>query len=433
MPVANGATPDAGFHVGGSFHEFRARNDATAKANQAKQASATPPAEARSNVSRETAKPFERGVMPQRTDTPAADAPPADPNAPPVDALADADVPPADPNAPPVEGDGQNAGPTQEDLDLLAQIKSWRDGDSVPSELAEKLLGKKYIELKNGDDVEYETFEEIKNGRMRAKDHMRGVQTRDAERAEEQRVRESYDSHFHSIGHPETGHEAMYETYTRNGMRPQLKKLAEKLAVEEQEDIDNANGVAYALAMRLGIQDMKDYRVQNARAEALARAEQNRVRDDQSRSEKFEIERLRKANQQRQDTGKQEQHMAVQRKQLEQLRPRAFEALGMDHENPIHRETFNDWLGAAIRTHKVKQLTPEIVMSAARAARDELRDRENARNGVAPKAPVRAFVPQLGPGGGGARQQPSNQPGTNGQGHSADSFAAKFIKRPWQK
>lgn len=428
MPVANGATPESGFHAGGSYHEFKARL-------------AKPAAAPAGNVSRETPAVQVHATAPAPKNTSVVPQPTA-----PAAAAADPNAPPPDPNAPPAEGDpnappaGDQAAPIErqlspEDHEKWLKLKSHLDNGTLPEEFEQVM-----VPLKNGDQVEYETLKEVREGRMRHKDHMRGVQQRDAERIQEQEHRRSYEQHFESIRNPETGHEAMYDIYTRNGMRPQLMKLAEKFAQEEQQDIDTANGIAYAVMMRLGITDGRDYRVQEARQKALTKAQNDRIEGDKSRSEKFEIERLRKQNQARQQEGKTKQEMDVQRNQLNQLRPRAFEATGLDHEHAAHRDAFDHWLGIFIRTEHHKAVSPELVMRAARAAKEDLADLD-ARRAAAGQPPLpkkapppRPFNPTLGGGNGRApgNAPPGSVPGDNGQaGWTPDAFAEKFKMRRW--
>lgn len=417
MPVANGATPDTGFHAGGNFHEFKARM---------KQPAPTPPTQ-QPPVSRETPPqppPLAKqgpNAQPQLTPPP-AETPP-DPNAPPADL--DPNAPPPDPNAPPALVERQLS---VEDHEKWSKIKAALDNGALPDE-----FGKLLIPLKNGDQIEWEPLEEVREGRMRMKDHMRGVQQRDAERVQEQKYRQSYEEHFRAINHPETGHDDMYEIYTRNGMRPTLQKLAARFAREEQEDYDNANGVAYATMARLRINDTNDYRVQEAFKNSLTRAAAARENDDKGRAERFRMGTLEKDHQARQSDTRNQQEMQVQRNQLNQMRPRAFEAVGMDHEDVVHRDRFDQYLGAAIRQHKAKALTPELVMQAARAAREDLEDEQKRRTQAGTQPPVqqpKPFVPRLGGGSGKiGGQQP---PGTGGaQGWTPDAFADHFKMRRW--
>lgn len=425
MPVANGATPDTGFHAGGNFHEFKARMKPAA-APQPQGQTQQPP------VSRETPPQppalAKQGPNPQPSlsPPPVADSNAAvDPNAPPLDANVDPNAPPVDPNAPPALMERQLS---PEDHETWSKIKAALENGTLPDE-----FGKLMIPLKNGDQIEWEPIEEVREGRMRMKDHMRGVQQRDAERAQEQQYRQSYEEHFRAINHPETGHDDMYEIYTRNGMRPTLQKLAARFAREEQEDYDNANGVAYATMARLRISDTNDYRVQEAFKNSLARSAAARDSDDKSRADKFRMSTLEKDQQSRQGDARIQQEAQVQRNQLNQMRPRAFEAVGMNHEDVVHRDRFDQYLGAAIRQHKAKALTPELVMQAARAAREDLEDEAKRRGQAASQPPVqqpRPFVPKLGGGSGKiGGQQP---PGTGGaQGWTPDAFSDHFKLRRW--
>lgn len=305
---------------------------------------------------------------------------------------------------------------------LAEAVAEWRDTGEVPKDLLEMPIA-----LKNGDEYEFETLDEVIKGRMMAKDHMRGVQARDAERAQESRIRTNYESHFEDIAHPETGHEAMYDAYTRNGLRKQLVKLAERMLTEEQEDHDTANGAAYAAMARLGIRDPNHHEVQKARNEALARCERARLADDQQRANDFKNKRREAFEEQRGTSREEAANYEVMKRQLDQLRPRAFQRLGLDHDNPKHREKFDEYMGAVIRRENLPRLTPDAVWKAAKMAKQEL----NAR--PAPAVPQRQgpkpFVGRLGASGG--RKPGAGGPGGKQERLSTSVMETKFGVRKW--
>lgn len=434
MPVANGATPESGFHAGGNFHEFRQRAESQAKAAQAAKAAqqqqAPKPQTPAQQVAQVSPTHKTLGEAQQAAQQPKIDAPPEGTDGSTVPAETAGEIPPegavADPNTDP------NAPPqvTPEQLEKLKLLQEWESSDTLPLDVARKLFGEKLIPLPNGDQVEYETWEEVVNGRLRQKDHMRGIQQRDQERAQEQHIRKGYEEHFQAISNLDdipSSANTMYEVYTRQGMRPILMAVAEKLAQEEQEDRDHAHGYAIAFAKRNGIQDWNHYDVQKALNQALEQRRAFREQQDRGKRDQFEIERLRALQQQKVDEGQREQHFEVQRRQLAQLRPVAFAKVGLDHNNDLHRMKFDEWMAAAIHTTKAKALTPELVMRAARAAAEDLRDQ---KGGAPPqqRRPAQPFVPKLGVGGGGSRQAPQTE-----QRLHAGNFLERHNMDPWKK
>lgn len=336
------------------------------------------------------------------------------------------DQPPAEPTETPPD---QAAQITKEDLELLAKAKAWLAGNEIPEE-----FGSRLVALKDGDNIEYESLDEVRAGRMRQRDYTRAMQQHLREKETWQQSENAYKAHFDAIFSDENegaaGGDAMYEIYTRAGKRKQLLALGTRLAREEQAIIDGANGVGYAIMHRLGIQDPNDYRVQQAVKREYERRHHELDREARNRSIAFENQQLRRVASQRQQQASDNQHFESQRKSLEQLRPRAFEALGLNHDDPNHRRHFNVYLGSIIRTEGLNRVTPELVMKAARAAREEVelqRKRLAAANGNghgATQTGQRGFQPSVGPSGG--------APGAaKPQQWHAESFAEKFKLPRW--
>jgi hypothetical protein len=332
----------------------------------------------------------------------------------------------ADPNAPPPMA----ASPEEQlakDAADLAQFRALQSGQISPEDAFE-LLKKVVIPQKHGDEVEYETLEEVAKAGMRLRDYHRQFQQWGEKEQRYQQHIQAFETHFQQIDDPNTGGEALYEVYSRRGNRKQMKDMALKLAQEEQEDIDHANGYAYAVMRRHGIQDPNDYRVQKAYQDALADREARRVEQDRIRGIEFQNQRLQQAQEQRQQQALVEQTAAKINKQLDQLRPRAFAAVGV-LDNPKNEALFRDFLGAILKKTGAPKITPELCMEAARCTRDEILDARKAANGgrAAPQPPRAGFRPSVGATGGG--QMRGNQPP---EGVTPEAIGKKFGLRSWQ-
>lgn len=406
-PAAPNGGPPPTVHAGNNFEEFRAQ--VQARAERLKPPVKVQPAAA-TQPPTQPAQPTEPTPPAQPTEQP------TDPNATPQE-TAPQPTDPQDPNAPPQI--------TQEDLQLLAKAKEWMASDRMPEEFMKRL-----VELKNGDEIEYESWEEVRKQRMMQRDYTRAMQQHLREKEAWQQAEAAYKGHFEAIFSDEqdgrAGGDAMYEIYTRAGKRKQLLALGQRLAREEQVVIDAANGMGYAIMQRLGIKDPNDYRVQRAVRQEYARRHAELEREARTRAMAWENEQLKKSVEARQRETQDSEFFAGQRKSLEQLRPRAFTAVGLNHDDPTHRQHFNVYLDAIIRQENANKLTPELVLKAARAAREEVevQRKKLASAGQAKLAKTPGFQPQLGVGGGApAGAQPT-------QWHS-DSFAEKFKMPRW--
>lgn len=406
-PAAPASTPSNGaaatpprVHAGENFDDFRSQVNARA----------------------EHLKPLAKVQPPAAGDKPPEVTPPPAPA--PGETNPPVETPPTDKPAetPPPEAPDPAAlqALTKADLELLAKAKAWMESDEMPEEFMQRL-----VQLKNGDEIEYEPWEEVRASRMRQRDYTRAMQQHQQEKQRWDNDRGFYEQHFAAIFNDENdgkaGGDAMYEIYTRAGKRKQLLALGARLAVEEQSIIDAANGVGYAIMQRLGIKDSNDYRVQKAIEREYKRRHADLDREARARAMQMENEQLRKGAEARKQETETEAFFEGQRKSLEQLRPRAFSAVGLNHDDPTHRTEFNRYLDAVIRTEGAKKLTPELVLKAARAAREEV---ELRRKGKPPAAPAQkpGFQPQLGVGGGApAGAQPTNW-------HS-ESFAERFLPK----
>lgn len=399
-PSNGAAAPPPRVHAGENFEDFKSQ--VSARADHLKPLAKVQPPAAPPEQKAET--------PPAKPPEPAPQNPSDTPDTPPVETPPDAPDPAA------------LQALTKADLELLAKAKAWLESDEMPEEFLQRL-----VQLKNGEEIEYEPWEEVRQGRMRQRDYTRAMQQHQQEKQQWDADRGFYEQHFAAIFDDENdgakGGEAMYEIYTRAGKRKQLLALGRRLAREEQSNIDAANGVGYAVMTRLGIKDPNDYRVQQAVQREYARRNAELDRDARARAMAMENEQLRKQTEARKQETESQAFFDGQRKSLEQLRPRAFAAVGLNHDDPVHRQDFNTYLDAVIRQENAKKLTPELVLKAARAAREEVEVRRKKQAGDPAKpAPKAGFQPQLGVGGGAPK-------GAQPTSWHADSFAEKFLPR----
>jgi hypothetical protein len=219
----------------------------------------------------------------------------------------------------------------------------------------------------------------------------------------------------------------MYEIFTRNGQRKQLRQAAEMLAHEEQEDIDYANGAGYAVMMRMRIQDPNDYRVQDAISKARTERERWREHGHQTRARDFQIQQLEAQQQARVDEAAQTEVRATIDNQMAQLRPRAFKAIGIP-DNALNDQRLRAHMGAIARQQGLAKVTPELVMDAARALREEIDDERRAANtnGTPPAATPKPFTPSLGAGGAGKISGAQKR-----NGSTVEEFGEKWGVRGW--
>lgn len=375
---------------------------------------------------------LEKTQPPKPAVTPPGPGPgPQNPSAPPPQQATEQPIegeqppPVEDPNAPPQW--------TEQDVADLKKFREMMAGDTIPEEFLEKMVA-----LKDGDNIDYESFEEMRAERMMQKDYSREMGKIKQERSQWESERAAYQQHFESIGHPETGGEAMYEIFTRNGWRKQGRQMAEKYATEEREDNLHAQGYAIAFAQQNRIYkqnaqgqwdvDWDHYDVRKAFDKARGERERQRERDDRERGRDFEIERLRGQQKQVQQENQVNEDAARMRRQLDQLRPRAFQARGLDQENPRHMQLFNGQLHAILTLQggKIDNITPEAVMRAAKAAKQELDAETRGNGGAPPKPQPQPFVPRRG---GGAAPIANQQQGGPQGGWHIGNFNQKYGRR----
>jgi hypothetical protein len=409
-------------HTGGSYHEFQDRVNQRVKALEQQSKGLNQPAPPQPPPVAKTVQPAPKQSLEQVQANAAAEA----------QALLDPSAPP------PAEGGEQQEGQTDqpqitpEDLELLAKAKKWLESEEMPEEFYSKL-----VKLKNGEEFEHEPYEEAIAGRMRERDHSRAMQAIKRERDEwaqrEQHFTSHFDAIFNDADNGAAGGEAMYEIYSRAGKFKQLEHLYGRMDRERQEDVDAANGMGLAIMRRMRLDPanpahVKDHRVQEAINKEWTRRRQQRESDAHHRAVRLENERLKRETQRKQSDDQQQEYYATQRKQLEQLRPRAFEKFGLKHDDPVQRQEFDAHLNALIQQESATRVTPELVVRAARAAKEKLKEIERRRMGGGTPAgqggQQQTFSPSLSGGG----RMPGN--GKPKQWH-AENFAHEFKLPKW--
>lgn len=399
-PSAQGPSDDL-FNSADSFHEYsklaQERYDANSRA-EAK----PPPAPV---VSRETMTPPPEGE-------PLETAPEVDANAP---------APEVDPNAVAPDVAAQQAA----DLEQWSAFKSWmQTGGELPDELADVP-----IQLPNGG---IETMAEIVKGFMRQDDHTNGWREMQAREQRADAAVNAYKQHFDQIEDPDPikGGDAMYEVYTRGSRRKAFYQAALKLAADERQDNLLAQGAALAFAREEGLVDAKGEplwqhrRVDRALQEALKEREQVRTDRDMGRQRDWENQRLRQQNEARTNDEAVAANSAKITKQLDQLRPRAFTALGLLHDAETI-QIFDRKLQARVQQTNAKVLSGELVMEAAKMTRDHIA--HMGKPAAKPAAKLKPFTPSLGGGG-----SPPNGKAPEDDLSLDENFARKFGIRSWQ-
>lgn len=341
--------------------------------------------------------------------------------APPPDAAPEGDLveDTLDPNAPPPVAAAPEEQAAKDAADLAAH-REMMASKTLPFDQFKDFV----VELPDGD---VETFEEVAKGRMRLKDHTRAYQQWGEKEERYQQHIGAYETHFQQIDDPNTGGDAMYEVYSRRGNRKQMMDMARKLAVEEAEDRDHAEGYKIAVMRRYGIQDPEHHLAKKAFDDALADRESRRIEQDRMRGVEFQNQRLQQQQQQRQQQGLVEETAARINKQLDQLRPRAFAAFGV-LDNAKNEAQFREYLAAILKKTGAPKITPELCMEAARCTRDDILDARKAANGGKGGAPQArpGFRPSVGATGGG--QIRGNQPEP---GLTPEALGKKFGLKSW--
>ena len=224
----------------------------------------------------------------------------------------------------------------------------------------------------------YHTVKELEQMAMRGGDYRQ----KSAELQNHQRAiaaeRQSWQKHWEDIKDPD----AFLEVYERNGYTDTLERAFWKWAErkESERSIVRASGID---AMRRFQCNEHDQRVRDA----MTRTEQGlaaaRQADIRQRQLEFRERQLQQQEQQRQSQQTQEQWQGVYERQLNQLRPLAFRALGLK-DNPTNRQMLNRHLWNAIQQNKFDgNITRDLVMQAASDLEEELYEQRSREQGVA--------------------------------------------------
>jgi hypothetical protein len=333
----------------------------------------------------------------------------------PVDAKADGQV--AEPEA--AEGEPEKeAKPADISLDdraALERYREWEKGDMFPKELEGKLH-----EITVNGMVEYKDTAELRRGYQRGSDSRRQWAEANTLREQAQAERAQVQQHFEAI----RDHDTFVEMYERNGFDFQwMEGLAKRIARDVDDRIRLTRAAGLVEMQRYGTQDWNDHRVQAA----MQRAEQNwaRARQADALQRRLDYERQQfDGRRKEQESQANVQQLAAQyNNQLNQLRPAAFRAYGIEM-NKGNIDALSRHLGNVIQQKGFNgSITRELVMEAASDLSEELGDRlnqERAGRGQPPMSPQQwaaqrqstgqPLPPNRIAGGGGNQTQGKDQP-----------------------
>lgn len=404
----------------GSFHEYQKQLADRAKALKAKDQAK--PAQPRAATAPQPVKPAEPAAPAepiQALSQPGEPAPPADSQ----EAVPQEAQPEPAPDSPEALAAAQAA--QQADQELLSKVKDWLAmGGDVPDFMADVP-----IRLPNG---KFEPMSEVIKGFMRQDDHTNAWKQREAEKQEWTAKLNAYETHFKAVDDPDPmkAGDALYEIYTRNGRRKAAMKFAEKLAQDEEKDILSARGTMMAYAQKYGIQDQNDYRLREAFNSALAERQRFREMEDTNRAQQWEIERSKKQIQDRTQQDQQLEYGKRVQNQIAQLMPRAFKAIGMSVDAQVE-QIFRDKLHARAVQTNAAEITPELVLDAARMTRDHMETYSQRLSGAAPGGSAVQRNPPQPRLGAGSGKIAGSDPKNNTQDLTTEDFAKKFGIRYW--
>lgn len=325
-----------------------------------------------------------------------------------------------------------------EDLEMLADLKAWLSGERIPDKLLEKLKGV-HIPLKNGDEIELETFDEVQGGRMRQRDHTREMRKIQRERQEWQQREQNYQGHFDAIfadgNEGRDGGDAMYEIFTRAGAFKQLEHLNARWDKDKQADIDVANGVGLVMLRKIygrnadpnNPEQVRNHEVQTAIREEYKARRAQRERDAHTRGIERENERLREANKVKQKEDDNAEYWAAQKRAHDQYRPRIMQQMGLDEADEVTMNEYNTQLFSLINLRNAKAITPDLVRDACRGTKEFLKERQSGGKKPVQNGQERrpGFNPTLSGGG----KVPEKQGGK--QRWHSQSFAQRFGMPKW--
>jgi len=311
---------------------------------------------------------------------PAAAPAPADPGSEPE---LDAQGLPQDPANDQGAEEQQEAAPgTLSDAEIIAKFREWEQSDLAP----EEIFADKLHPVKVRGQERYVDYNELRQGYMRQADYTQRGQELKQKETQVEGYRKSIEEHFSSVKDPEQ----FLEIYERNGYSDVLEKVAERIQSRNAEHRSLVIAAGRAAAERLGfsVQDIKAGHADNHRDVIAAmqstdqRLRQTRAIEIENRKlayekQKFEAERQAATHQQ-----EVQKHQQTYDRQLNQLRPGAFKANGIQ-DNQGNRIAFLRHLGDVINLEGLSPegITRAQVMAAARSMREELEDRMQQERG----------------------------------------------------
>jgi hypothetical protein len=262
------------------------------------------------------------------------------------------------------------------DLDALSKYREWEQSDMFPDEM----LGKLH-ELKANGITRYVDTNELKQGYIRGVDYRRFHAEAQQVQGRAQQYETSMRQHFEQIRDPAQ----MLEIYERNGYGDTLYGMAQLIAERDREDRGMIRAAGIDVMQRRGINDPNHREVVDAMKRAEERVKAMRKSDIDGRRNTFDRQQLDARAQQERSQTQTQQHYANYEKQLNQLRPLAFKAFGLE-DSAAHRSRLLVHLKGVIDSNggiTNEGLTRDLIMTAAR---DLAEERETDRN--AGRAPV---------------------------------------------
>ena len=274
-------------------------------------------------------------------------------------------------------------------LDDKAALERYRELEQSPM-LSDELAAEKMREVKINGRTYYHTVKELEQMAMRGGDYRQ----KSAELQNQQRAiateRQSWQQHWEHIKDPD----AFIEIFERNGYEETMDKAFWKWAERKEQERSIVRAAGLAVMQKLRVNEY-DQRVQ----EAMTRTEQGLIAARQAgirqRQIEFRERQLQQLEQQRQSQQTQDEWHGVYERQLNQLRPLAFRAVGMK-DTPANRQALNRHLWNAIQQTKFDgNITRDLVLQAANDLQEEQADaraREQGLNGNG--APGGAMTPE---------------------------------------
>lgn len=275
--------------------------------------------------------------------------------------------------------------------------------------LAEPLLDK-LIEVSISGQKGFVPVREMREGYMRQVDHTQGKQWVAAQKREMQTRDANVRNFFEGIRDPGK----FVQEFEDRGYEDVLEKAAEMIAerrIQEHEFVLAAQQRVYSRARAKGVEASPEavFRARQMAEQTIAdnRRLQRENRELLKKHEQLSAQRQEQTTQEDQDRRK----VSISN-QLNQLRPRAFKALGLN-DGGVEQSTFLERLNGIISVINWDgQITPDLVRRAAQETQQVIADRARARERL-PAQPEqrpasRALGPNRVPGPGGPRTGDGN-------------------------